>query len=381
MTGREKIEAAFERGGTAELPAVICYEGIFIRDHWDRLAAEPWWVPYGPDLERRVAVGREVMRKIGQDWFVLPGCPSRREREDIAVEVRDDGVFRVDRRTGEEVRMDEPQVGGWWAKGTSPAHVTPPSGPGSIEEIDRHLGPDTQFDAQPFQASGRCDLARRMLEGLGAEKFPIVHTNTPLWTCYGLWGFEGMMTRVAERADLVAHACDRFLAQSIQRAEAGAALGAKGIWLEECMTDMVSPAAFEALNLPRLRRLVEEIRRLGMRSIYYYCGNPAGKWDLLLAAGADALSLEEGKKGFEIDIEEVVERVGGRCTVLGNLDAVGVLQNGTEGQLRAEIQRQLAAGRKNGSRFIMSLGSPVTPDTPVERVRRYCDLVHELGRN
>ena len=48
-------------------------------------------------------------------------------------------------------------------------------------------------------------------------------------------------------------------------------------------------------------------------------------------------------------------------------------------QLRAEIARQIAAGRRNGSRFIMSLGSPVTPRTPVDRVRLYCDLARELG--
>jgi len=47
--------------------------------------------------------------------------------------------------------------------------------------------------------------------------------------------------------------------------------------------------------------------------------------------------------------------------------------------LRAEIARQITAGRRNGSRFIMSLGSPVTPGTPVVRVRRYCELVRELA--
>ena len=146
------------------------------------------------------------------------------------------------------------------------------------------------------------------------------------------------------------------------------------------MTDMISPRAYAALNLPFLQQLVAAIRAAGMWSIHYFCGNPAGKWDHLLAAGADALSFEESKKGFVIDIEEVVARTGGRCAVLGNLDAVGLLQNGSEGQLRAEIARQIAAGRRNGSRFIMSLGSPVTPETPVERVRLYCDLAHELGK-
>lgn len=151
--------------------------------------------------------------------------------------------------------------------------------------------------------------------------------------------------------------------------------GAAGMWIEDCMTDMISPAAFESLNVRSLVPLVEEIRSLGMKSIHYFCGNPTGKWELILSIGADAIGLEESKKGYAIDIEDVVERVQGRATVPGNLDATGVLHDGSEAQLRAEV----AAGRWNGSRFIMSLGSPVTPATPVDRVRRYCDLVRELG--
>jgi uroporphyrinogen-III decarboxylase len=151
------------------------------------------------------------------------------------------------------------------------------------------------------------------------------------------------------------------------------------VWIEDCLTDMIHPRDFGALNVPYLRNLVDEIRAAGMRSIHYFCGNPAGKWDALLSTGADALALEESKKGFSIDIAEVSERVNGRCALLGNLDAIGVLQEGDEAHLRAEVQRQCAAGVRNKRRFIMSTGSPVTPGTPVERVRLYCDLVHELG--
>ena len=145
------------------------------------------------------------------------------------------------------------------------------------------------------------------------------------------------------------------------------------------MTDAVSPRAFARLNVPMLRLLAGEIRALGMQSIHYFCGNPSDRWDELLSTGADALSLEESKKGFDIDIEDVVERVQGRTALLGNLDAIGVLQDGSEDALRAEIARQLAAGRRNEGRFAMSLGSPVTPGTPLERVRLYCDLTHELA--
>ena len=187
------------------------------------------------------------------------------------------------------------------------------------------------------------------------------------------------MTLIKSRPDLIKHACRRNLQLALADIREAAKAGISGIWIEECMMDLVSPSSFEELNLPFLGELVAEIRSAGLKSIYYFAGNPTGRLDLLLRISADALSLEESKKGYTIDIADVVERVQGRCTVLGNLDAVGILQDGSEEQLRVEIARQIAAGRENGSRFIMSIGSPVTPGTRVERVRLYCDLVHELG--
>jgi uroporphyrinogen-III decarboxylase len=189
-----------------------------------------------------------------------------------------------------------------------------------------------------------------------------------------------MMMLAGTRPDLVKHACDRILARTLAEIREYAIHGTAGIWIEECLTDVLSPAAFTELNQPCIRRLVEEIRSCGMNSIYYYTGNPAGKWDLITSVGADALSFEESKKNFRVDIEEVAERLAGKCTLLGNLDAMNLLQNGSEAELRQELSRQMQAGRKNKSRFIMSMGSPVTPETPVERVRLYCDLAHELGQ-
>jgi uroporphyrinogen-III decarboxylase len=62
------------------------------------------------------------------------------------------------------------------------------------------------------------------------------------------------------------------------------------------------------------------------------------------------------------------------------LDAYNVLEMGSEGMLEFEIKRQMNAAKKNAGRFIMSIGSPVTPDTPVSRVRLYCDMVRRNGR-
>ena len=71
--------------------------------------------------------------------------------------------------------------------------------------------------------------------------------------------------------------------------------------------------------------------------------------------------------------------VAGRKAVFGKIDTIHVLERGSDDQVRHEIQRQMAAGKRNSGRFVVSVGSPATPRTPLSRLRAFFDLVHELG--
>ena len=376
MDGRERVCAALSPGGTPQIPAVIPYEGIYLRDHWAQLTARPWWVQYSLDAKESSAWRQDVAQAIHQDWFALPLGAARVDRAAISLHEHDGHACLLDARTGVTRRLTSPRVGGWPAGGVASVHPDRP--PGTPDEVDAWIGAPIPVDR--VLADGRADLPERILSSWGATLYPLGSVSAPLWRCYDMWGFEGMMLRVAGAPELVRHAVERYTAHALQAVCLYARIGALGVWIEDCMTDMVSPEAFRTLNLPYLRQITAQAQDVGLHSIYYYCGDPAGKWDLLLDTGADALALEESKKGFVIDIERVVERVGGQMALLGNLDALRLLPHADEAALRAEIARQIAAGRRNESRFIMSLGSPVTPETSAERVRHYCDLVHELGR-
>jgi uroporphyrinogen-III decarboxylase len=227
-------------------------------------------------------------------------------------------------------------------------------------------------------AEGRNDVIAEVRKTLGLMTYGSI--LSPLWSLYIPLGFEGLMGLVGQEPELAARACERVLQNVKQTIRLLAALGLDAVWIEECMTDQISPKAFAALSAPFVRECAAEIRACGLKSIYYYCGDPNDRLDAILDAGADAVHFEESKKAFNIDILEIAERIDGRCALFGNLDAVDVLQNGTEEQLRAEIRRQFEAGKRNGNRFVMSTGSPITPQTPVARVRLYVDLVHEMAR-
>lgn len=378
MTGRQRIEAAFGPSGCRETPAVICYEGIFIRDHLDAVSRLPWWYQYSPSIEEQLDWRREVMACMDQDWFRLPLSYTADERRNVRLEHRGDAVFLVDGRSGVRRRIERPAIGGWTSTGGLES-FRPDSLPESEADIDELIPQVESADAASIVCCGKAELAHRLLGTHGDSLFPTYSVSSPFWLCYQIWGFEGMMIAAATTPELIRYACERYVAQQLDQVKVASLLGAQGIWIEECLADLLSPGQFATLSLPYVQRLVDAIRKQEMRSIYYYCGNPDRKWDLLLESRADALSLEEGKKGFVIDIEAAARRANGTCVLFGNLDAIGVLQDGSSEELRAEIARQLRAGRRNGDRFVMSLGSPVTPGTPPERVREYCRLVRELS--
>ena len=92
-----------------------------------------------------------------------------------------------------------------------------------------------------------------------------------------------------------------------------------------------------------------------------------------------ARSAEASMKGFVNDTVEIARRIGDRMTLFSNIDPVAILQNGSDAQLEAEIRRQIEAGR-SAHGFILSTASPITPSTPLARVRRFIRMAHKEGR-
>ena len=83
-------------------------------------------------------------------------------------------------------------------------------------------------------------------------------------------------------------------------------------------------------------------------------------------------------KGYTNDIAQIVPAIGDRVTLFGNIDPVGCIQDGTSEHLEAEVRRQVEAGRR-GRGFVISPASPITPSTPLSRVRRFIDFCIEHG--
>ena len=124
--------------------------------------------------------------------------------------------------------------------------------------------------------------------------------------------------------------------------------------------------------------MVSEIHRFNHKAILIYFGGVMDRLDLIAATGADGLSCETSMKGYTNDMNKIAESIGDKITLFGNIDPIGILQNGTDEELEKEINLQAEAGRKARG-FIMCTGSPVTPDTDISRVQKFIDYSKKAG--
>jgi uroporphyrinogen-III decarboxylase len=171
----------------------------------------------------------------------------------------------------------------------------------------------------------------------------------------------------------------RQLAQTQEVMAALAAVGLHGVYVEEVFTsaDLISPRAYDEFVFAYNQPFFRYMRNVGLLPIHYACGDILPRLESMIECDVAAVAVEESKKNFRIEIEEVVERVAGRAAVFGNIDAVKFGLGATMDEMAAEVKRQARIGaRANG--FVVSTGSPFPLDTNPRLIDALVSTAHSL---
>jgi uroporphyrinogen-III decarboxylase len=145
---------------------------------------------------------------------------------------------------------------------------------------------------------------------------------------------------------------------------AWADVGVHGVYVEEVFTgaDMISARSYDEFVFAYNQPYFEQLRALGLLPIHYVCGDVVPRLDRMVELDVAAVAVEESKKSFSIEIEQVVDRVQGRVAVLGNIDTIRFGLHGTMDEIAAEVRRQTQIGSRARG-FLVSTGSPFPLDT------------------
>jgi uroporphyrinogen-III decarboxylase len=306
--------------------------------------------------------------KTRPDWIEVGPGPGRAwsARTDI---VSVDGMLLYeDRLTGKQTPVLAPQqVTDVWDLSSDLRDAA---------DVDTRL---PIVSAEDLLAGGSFDLPRQTAAEYGDEYLITTILDTPFSDAYDLLGFQGLMLTQHDRPDLLHHLLQRKLAQSTEVMAAWAATGVHAVYVEEVFTgaDLISPRSYDrfvfAYNQPYFRHM----RSLGLLPIHYVCGDVIPRLECICQYDIAAVAVEESKKSFTIDLEEVVKRVDGRVAVLGNIDAIRFgLQTGLD-EMAAEVRRQARIGRR-AQGFIVSTGSPFPLDTNPRLIDTLVTAAHSI---
>jgi hypothetical protein len=373
VTSKQRVHAALEGRPVDRHPVTALYSFLYHQDHFAELTQlPPWqlhrWLAMPPDDHAAVFARMQAAAPFETLQPQHTALPREWRLRQEFIE-RDGHAFRHDRGTGEWAQLDS---------------AVPGSHAGSEHANERqYVFSEVDIDARvPIVPAARQivegandyvgAVVMRFGEGAFIISGGVVGT---LYECHRHVGLCNLFSMLLEAPALIEALSARILLQNLENIRRFATAGGDAIYIDDATatSDMISPAMYERFSLPYVKAMVEEIHRLGHKAIVIYYGGVMDRLELIAATGADGFLYEASMKGFVNDTAEIASRIGSRMTLFANIDPVGILQNGSDADLTAEIRRQVEAGRAARG-FIISTASPITPATPLARVRRFLEM-------
>lgn len=304
--------------------------------------------------------------KVRPDWMEIGRGPSRSWAERTEIVDENGILYYEDQRTGSRQPMhDSPLPRG------SMDHRTEFDATLDIWDTSREIQSEEQINArlplsdpQTMREQGDFDLPHRVIADYGTSKFITTILDTPFSDAYDVLGFKGLMVIQRKQPKLFHYLLERQLEVTKNMMEAWAEVGIHGVYVEEVFTgaDIISPRAYDEFVFAYNQPYFKYMTSLGLQPIHYVCGDVIPRLERITQLDIAAVGVEESKKNFVIELEEVVRKVAGRVAVLGNIDAVRYGQNASLTDMAAEANRQLRIGQ-NAQGFLLSTGSPFPLDT------------------
>ncbi len=186
--------------------------------------------------------------------------------------------------------------------------------------------------------------------------------------------------RLFENADEIKKGLDASVDNAIGWGKAQIDAGAECLTMcaDYCFNDgpFLSPKMFAEFVTPYLQRLIEGHRKNGAYVIKHTDGNIMPILDQLVSCRPHALhSIDPQAK---VSLAEVKKLVGDRVCLAGNVNC-GLLQTGTDDEVREDIMRSLRDGMPGGG-YIFCTSNVAFKGMPPERYQMMLDLRKKYGR-
>jgi MtaA/CmuA family methyltransferase len=249
--------------------------------------------------------------------------------------------------------------------------------PPALDEVDARLADKrllrTLTPPDPLAGGRMTDRARAaslLRERAGAEKLVEGWIEGP---CAQGADLRGINTLMLDFFDDPVFVCDLFefvVDLELRFARAQVEAGVDLIGIGDAAASLVGPQIYDEFVWPYEKRLVDGVHDMGARVRLHICGNTRPLLASMGRLGADIVDLDS-----PAPMAEARQAMGPHQVLLGNIDPVRVLRDGTPASITAALAACHAAA---GDRYIVGAGCEVPRGTPRENLlalARYADAM------
>ena len=155
--------------------------------------------------------------------------------------------------------------------------------------------------------------------------------------------------------------------------DAGADILHCGDSLASC--DMISPKQYKKYAFPYQKKVIEAWKGYGARTLLHICGDSTKVLPLYAATGADIVEIDH-----KVDLAFAKETIGDQTCLLGNLDPVEVLLQGTPEKVEQASKACIAAAA-SGGHYMLGSGCMVPRMTPLENLKAMIQVARSYEGN
>jgi len=130
---------------------------------------------------------------------------------------------------------------------------------------------------------------------------------------------------------------------------------------------------FDKYVLPYEKKLIDFIHERGKKVLYHNCGEIMNLVESYIELGADIIeSFSPPPLLGDGDLLKAKELSKGEYVIIGSIDQVNVIKDGSPGIIREKVKEALKAG-KPGGKFILQPSDFLEYDTPMENIKAYIE--------
>jgi MtaA/CmuA family methyltransferase len=212
----------------------------------------------------------------------------------------------------------------------------------------------------PGRMRDRINAVTRLKQMTGRTRIIEGWVEGPCAMAADLRGLNTLMLDFHDDPDLVGELLRFAVAMEAAFARAQIEAGADLIGVGDAAASLIGPKRYASFVLPHQEKLVAEIKAMGARARLHICGNTRKILDAVGSLGCDLVDLD-----FLTPMAEGRRAMRPEQVLLGNLDPVRVLRDGTPQSITSQLEECYRAA---GPRYIVGAGCEVPRGTPAENL-------------